>query len=102
MCNVRPAIASASGESPASAKTGRWKVSPTPGLDHNGFLEDVSCPTATSCVAVGSEDVFGFDQTLIEMWEGAGWKVVTSPKTGAERDYLPSVSCTSPTPSASP
>ena len=38
---IASAMATASGATPASAVTGRWKISPTPGLDYNGFLDDV-------------------------------------------------------------
>jgi hypothetical protein len=58
-----------------------WQVVPSPGDGRDGTLDSVSCPTATSCTAVGS---------LIMGWNGGTWKV--------ERRSSPftSVSCTAP------
>jgi hypothetical protein len=58
-----------------------WRVVPSPGDGRDGTLASVSCPTATSCTAVGS---------LIIGWNGVTWKV--------ERPSSPftSVSCVAP------
>lgn len=58
-----------------------WRVEPSPALGRTGTLASVSCPSATSCAAVGS---------LIMGWNGVTWKV--------ERQSSPfvSVSCATP------
>jgi hypothetical protein len=58
-------------------------------------LTGVSCLSATSCVAVGSnwEEVA---QTLIESWDGVSWTVVPSPNQGTSDNQLDSVSCSAP------
>jgi hypothetical protein len=62
-------------------------------------LAGVSCPTATSCIAVGN--VRGSEKSpsapLIAHWRGGGWKFVTGPRPkGATGTYLHAVSCTGP------
>ncbi len=63
------------------------------------MLNDISCPTATDCVAVGyvalNSQSGGLEQTLIEAWDGSRWQLMPSPnqdRTG----LLAGVSCTSP------
>jgi hypothetical protein len=58
-----------------------WRVEPSPNTGLGSTLDSVSCPSATSCVAVGS---------LILGWNGVTWKVElrSSPST--------SVSCAAP------
>jgi hypothetical protein len=43
-----------------------WQVEPSPSIGRGSTLDSVSCPSATSCTAVGS---------LILGWNGASWKV---------------------------
>jgi len=43
-----------------------WRVEPSPGIGRGSTLDSVSCPSATSCTAVGS---------LIIGWNGVTWKV---------------------------
>ena len=43
-----------------------WRVEPSPSIGRSSTLDGVSCPSATSCTAVGS---------LIIGWNGASWKV---------------------------
>jgi hypothetical protein len=62
----------------------RWSVLPSPnaGLD-NGVLEDVSCPLASTCTAVGSySNGSGHNGTLLESWTGNKWSIVPSPDAG--------------------
>src|SRR5262245_6867119 len=71
----------------------------------NASLNDVSCPSAANCMAVGwflgqIPGTSGFQNfTLAERWNGSTWKVVPSPSPrhfgGGE--LLSSVSCTSST-----
>jgi hypothetical protein len=43
-----------------------WRIGPSPSIGRVSTLDGVSCPSATSCTAVGS---------LIIGWNGASWKV---------------------------
>jgi hypothetical protein len=78
----------------------KWSVVPSPntGTSSND-LNEVSCVSATSCVAVGSyaNSSLGTIRTLVETWNGAKWSVVPSPNTGTSNNILTGVSCTSPT-----
>ena len=66
-----------------------WRVVSTPGPANSG-LDDVSCPDATDCVAVG----FSRYGTLAETWNGSAWTVVASPAPeGAISSAFVSVSC---------
>ena len=75
-----------------------WTVQRTPnGEAEFSFLEDVSCTTATSCVAVG--ETFGRAGTgspLTAVWNGTTWVARAAP-TPAETEHsaLSGVSCTS-------
>jgi hypothetical protein len=80
-----------------------WTVASSPVIsssDYN-YLSGVSCPSSTSCVAVGY--YFGsstsYDsQALVEQWDGTAWTVTTSANpTGYVGDHLAGVSCVSPT-----
>jgi hypothetical protein len=75
-----------------------WTVvgSPTP-PGNGGYLDAVSCPSASFCVAVGYTDAT-VSQTLIEQWNGSTWSIVPSPNTaGSFSDELWAVSCVGPT-----
>jgi len=68
-----------------------WSVVASP---NPGRLFGVSCPSATSCYAVGQS---GTD-TLAERWDGNTWSVVPSANTQQEfGPGLVGVSCSSPT-----
>ncbi len=68
-----------------------WSVVTTPGPAYSG-LEDVSCPDATDCFAVG----FSRYGTLAETWNGESWSIVPSPApSGAISSDLAGVSCVS-------
>jgi hypothetical protein len=43
-----------------------WRVEPSPSIGRDSTLDSVSCPSASSCTAVGS---------LIAGWNGARWQV---------------------------
>jgi hypothetical protein len=70
----------------------------------NVSLQDVSCPAATACYAVGA---FGSEKAaaagedakqknLVESWDGTAWSVQSSPNSGANNfRYLNGVSCAS-------
>jgi hypothetical protein len=65
-----------------------WSIVPSPspsGTRNN--LQDVSCSSPTSCLAVGWHyDAIGDpgnQQTLVESWNGSAWTVVPSPNLDA-------------------
>lgn len=78
-----------------------WTVqtTPTPAGAVRAFLISVSCPTATSCTAVGFWTDSGGNQTpFAEQWNGSTWSLHTTPvPSGAMIPQLNSVSCTSST-----
>lgn len=76
-----------------------WSVtsSPNNGTGDNG-LNQVSCPSATSCEAVGYyQSRTGSSRTLIESWNGTAWTLSTSPNNGTGSNALSGVSCLSAT-----
>ncbi len=60
-----------------------WLAEPAPSHGHDSQLDDVSCATATSCLAVG---------TPAGAWTGTRWSAVPRPPAGP----LSSVSCPAP------
>ena len=77
-----------------------WTVDnpPSAGAAGDGnYLNSVSCPTATSCTAVGSywDSSLGREQTLAMNWDSGTWSPQTSPNVGGDWIYLNSVSCPS-------
>lgn len=74
-----------------------WAIQPTPNPTASvaGGLLGVSCPSAVSCIAVGSyNDSAGTPLTLAEVWNGSAWSILQSPDpTGAAASSLSSVSC---------
>ena len=64
-------------------------------------LEAVSCPTTTSCTAVGFTETnsgSSLPKTLVERWNGTTWAIVSSPNpSGRSFPSLSGVSCASPT-----
>jgi hypothetical protein len=77
----------------------RWKLSslPLPAGGTSGNLADVSCPSATSCYAVGSYTYGSTGQaSLAEFWNGRSWKAAKlAAPAGASYPTLISVSCSS-------
>ncbi len=78
-----------------------WSIitSPNPSGATWTTLNGVSCPSTTSCYAVGYYLTGSTpNQTLVEHWDGANWSIVTSPnRRGATGSYLSSVACPSTT-----
>jgi len=75
-----------------------WSLVSSPNRSTFGLntLEDVSCPSASSCFAVGqsSTDPAGTDRTLIEHWNGTTWSTAGSPDApGQINDNLTGVAC---------
>ena len=77
-----------------------WTGAPYPGpgkpKDNRSIL-GVSCPSATSCTAVGTQIVGRTFTQLIERWNGQRWSVVTPAQPGMGIAQLNDVSCTTPT-----
>jgi hypothetical protein len=76
-----------------------WSIvaSPDPGTILNA-LSGVSCPSATSCTAVGEYlNSSSVDQTLVESWSGSVWSLTSSPNQGAGNNTLNGVACISAT-----
>jgi hypothetical protein len=75
-----------------------WSLVPTPLLVSDLVrLDDVSCASVTSCVAVGLFEGGGgttVARTLIERWNGKVWSVQPSPNRGNFNE-LTSISCVS-------
>jgi hypothetical protein len=84
---------------PAGAATA-WTIqaAPTPAGTITPALNDVTCLSATSCFAVGSDNnaVSQIQQTLAEHWNGKTWAVQATPDpSGTLETYLNGVACPS-------
>ncbi len=62
--------------------------SPNPVGANNSFLQDVSCATSSSCMAVGYSDT----SALAESWNGTTWSISPTPSGGG----LSGVTCSGP------
>ena len=73
----------------------KWAIvnTPVPKGTEDSVLIGVSCPSATSCFAVGSSNIPDGVQTLVESWNGTTWKIVPSPNGSGGRTALNGVSC---------
>ncbi|MDQ1476497.1 MAG: hypothetical protein QOE62_1726, partial [Actinomycetota bacterium] len=58
-------------------------------------LSGISCPSVTSCVAVGGDHgSSGQYETLVKVFSGTTWSIAPSPNpTGATDAFLRAVSC---------
>lgn len=72
------------------------KAGATAFVKHASFLRGISCPSASSCVAVGWHYYGAADHAhpLIERWNGTAWQVQAPPPDGRD-GTLAGVSCTS-------
>jgi hypothetical protein len=104
---VCTAVGTSTSSSPAKTLAVRLKVTPfasswpaqttpNPAGSSESRLEGASCPTATSCTAVGYNVASGVGQPLVESWNGSEWTIqaLTLP-SGAQGGRLEGVSCTS-------
>jgi hypothetical protein len=101
-CTIALAGQAVAGGTAALAATSPWAVQQSPPLDTvtpNAQFSDVSCPTRTSCIAVGEHiGTDGVQRTLAERWDGQAWHVVASPSiANVQVNSLTSVSCVSAT-----
>jgi hypothetical protein len=68
----------------------------SPSSDTADELDGVSCTSATSCIAVGFNNVG--DQGLAEHWNGSSWKIQSTPSgTNGNGPEFDAVSCVSAT-----
>ena len=76
-----------------------WSIvaTPSPSGATYASLSGVSCPSATSCFAVGSYSTATTDKTFVQRWNGSSWSIVATPiPSGALFENLAGVTCTSP------
>src|SRR5690349_552473 len=74
-----PAALQSLGTAPVCNAT--WNTVATPSSSVHNFFNNngIAAISPTDVWAVGSSSNNGFDQTLIEHWNGSAWVVVTSP-----------------------
>jgi hypothetical protein len=75
-----------------------WSVqsTPNPGGATSSLLNRVSCPSATSCVAVGDSSSGANPSTLAEAWNGTSWTIQSTPNASGEAsNRLNGLSCLS-------
>jgi len=73
-------------------------TAPIPANSYGAYLDGISCPSESSCFAVGSiEDRIGLTSTpLVEHWNGRGWTSQSVPGgTRGNVNWLTGVSCVS-------
>ena len=77
----------------------QWKTvaSPNPTGSDSSELLSISCPAASSCMAVGYGRVNGVWKTLIEHWNGSTWTKLSSPSPSTTDSDLYGVTCASTT-----
>jgi hypothetical protein len=99
------ALGHATGPGTVTLLTKRWNgttwtivATPTPpGSSHVG-LWDISCASASFCLAVGGYVAAGIGRILTERWNGSAWSVVSTPNPPGSTDAgLSAVSCRSAT-----
>ncbi|HEX6489408.1 MAG TPA: fibronectin type III domain-containing protein [Candidatus Dormibacteraeota bacterium] len=77
-----------------------WSVQTTPNVastDNGAALRAVSCPTASSCLAVGYGPGMNFAGVLAEKWDGTTWTSMAAPNpSGTTSAQLAGVSCLGP------
>ena len=73
-----------------------WSIVVSPNVigSSGNDLSTVACVTSFDCWAGGLAAVGGFDQTLVEHWDGSTWKIVSSPSTGpTQGNEISSIAC---------
>src|SRR5438128_1168581 len=69
-----------------------WQEVYTPTPNGNGVLAAIAAVAGTDQLwSVGYTDPAGYDQTLIERWDGTSWGVVPSPNRPQGNNYLEGV-----------
>ena len=71
-------------------------ASPNTSSTQYNYLTDITCATASECWAVGAYSNGTNNQTVIELWDGRSWTMVTAPDSNTTQDnILFSVACAS-------
>ncbi len=101
-CTSRLLVGAPAGASPStrSYAAPTWSLSQPPNPSApNGMLNGISCPSSTSCVAVGGYDnASGQQRTLTQARNGSTWSTQPSANpSGSRSNELFGVSCLSPT-----
>jgi hypothetical protein len=80
-----------------NGRSWRMQYTPNPTGARSSELADVSCTSASTCIAVGDYvNGSGTQLSLAEQWNGGVWSIQTTPgPAGAEMGVLLSVACTS-------
>ncbi len=74
-----------------------WQDVYTPTPNGNGVLAAVAAiPNTNQMWSVGSTNPSGYEQTLVERWDGASWTVVPSPNRPQGNNYLYGVAAAAP------
>ncbi len=74
----------------------RWAVMTSRNPAHADFsvLSGISCPSSTTCVAVGYRSTAAGDAPLAERWDGKAWHLMTTPQPAhSSFGVLNDVSC---------
>ncbi len=80
-----------------AASCGRWRVAPSPNGNGSSGLSAVAVVSANAIWAVGnvSDPLTRQQTTLIEFWDGAQWRIVSSPNPSLTYNTLYSVTAVS-------
>jgi hypothetical protein len=90
-------VASAVVLSAQTAVAATWQLQSVPD-PQSAVLSRVSCPSASTCIAVGSYRNGHRTVPLVELWNGRDWSVMTTPTPeGTRPSSLDAVSCSSAT-----
>jgi hypothetical protein len=84
----------------ASAGTPVWTIQPipSPAGATGTYLNAVSCPSRSDCVAVGYSQRAGTAFTMADSWNGSAWTIRPTPiPSSANSSSLSGVACPSPT-----
>ena len=78
-----------------------WSIVPSPNTSSTvaNVLNNVTCTNPSFCMAVGYDDTGSSPPSLIEMWDGTAWSIVSGPSTSvpnSDENFLYGVSCTDP------
>jgi len=78
-----------------------WSVvtSPNTSSTVDNVLNNVTCTNPSFCMAVGYDDTGSSPPSLIEIWNGRAWSIVSGPNTSvpnSDENVLYGVSCTDP------
>jgi hypothetical protein len=74
------------------------QTTPNPPFTQGGLFQDVTCVSATACIAVGDHvEARGVLDTLAAAWDGTRWELHSTPNAGSRGNLLGGVTCISST-----